>query len=88
MIKKVLEYLKSKDGNSSISAIAKNLEIDKGTIVLILHQLEELGYLEKIKPIEELSDDCKPLKCANCPKAKDCEPINHIRYKLIKKNNS
>ena len=58
---KILEYLK-KGGDANISTISRKLEIDEGTVVMLLDQLEKRGYIESITPIEKLTDNCTPVK--------------------------
>jgi len=84
MMSKILEYLK-KGGDANISTISRKLEIDEGTVVMLLDQLEKRGYLESITPIEKLTDNCTPVKCAGCAKAKNCSPLLTAKYKLVKK---
>lgn len=84
MLSRVLDYLR-KGGDANISTISRKLEINEGTIVMLLDQLVRRGYLEEITPIEMLTDNCTPIKCAGCSKASSCSPLLTAKYKLIKK---
>ena len=51
MLSKVLTYLK-KGGDSNITTISRKLDIEEGTVVMLLDQLIKMGYLEKIDDSE------------------------------------
>ena len=81
---KILSYLKS-GGDANIATISRKLEIDEGTVVLILDQLVKRGYLEAVIPIEELTEECTPIKCAGCSRASNCKPLLVAKYKIVEK---
>ncbi len=83
MLSRVLNYLK-KGGDANISTMSRKLDIEKGTIVMLLDQLVKRGYLEEVTPIIELTDNCTPMKCSGCAKASSCGPLLTAKYKLIK----
>ncbi len=84
MLSKVLDYFR-KGGDANISTISRKLDIEKGTIVMLLDQLVKRGYLEEITPINKLTDNCTPTKCAGCAKEANCDPLLITKYKLVKK---
>lgn len=84
MMSAILDYLK-KGGDANISTISRKLEIDEGTVVMLLDHLVKRGYLESVTPLEDLTDNCTPMKCAGCAKAKNCTPLLTTKYKLVKK---
>lgn len=84
ILSRVLNYLK-KGGDANISTISRKLDIEKGTIIMLLDQLVKRGYLEEVIPIEELTDNCTPIKCAGCTKASSCSPLLTTKYKLLRK---
>ncbi|MBD3192102.1 MAG: helix-turn-helix domain-containing protein [Candidatus Heimdallarchaeota archaeon] len=88
MISKVLNYLKE-GGDARISTIARKLNIDEGTVEMLLRQLEELGYLKKVLP-SDVQDECSIEKCRHCPQAKNCKPLLKAKYIIIdkKRNNN
>ncbi|NHJ40275.1 MAG: winged helix DNA-binding protein, partial [Asgard group archaeon] len=58
MLSKLLAYLKS-GGEANISTISRKLEIEEGTIVMLLDQLVKMGYLEEIEEFEIKGKDCQ-----------------------------
>ncbi len=84
VLSRVLNYLR-KGGDANISTISRKLDIEKGTIIMLLDQLVKRGYLEELTPIEELTDNCTPIKCAGCAKASSCGPLLTTKYRLLKK---
>lgn len=83
MLSKVLAYLKA-GGDARVTTIARKLDIDEGTVEMLLDQLVKLGYLEIIPP-EESSSDCPVEKCSSCPLASNCETFLKAKYILVKK---
>jgi hypothetical protein len=83
MLSKVLNYLKA-GGTANISTIARKLDIEEGTVVMILDQLVKKGYLEEIEESEKDNDFCPPVKCSSCPKIIACDDILKVKYRLVK----
>ena len=84
MLSKVLNYLK-KGGDANISTISRKLNIDEGTVEMLLDQLLKLGYIELISEEENLDESCSPIKCTGCHKATNCNSFLKIKYKIVKK---
>jgi len=84
MFSKVLNYLKT-GGDANTSTISRKLDIEEGTIVMILDQLVKRGYLEIIDERTEELEACIPTKCSGCAKISDCSSLLKVKYKLIKK---
>ncbi len=80
---KLLAYLRA-GGDAQISTISRKLEIDEGTVVMLLDQLVKMGYLEPIDD-EKPDDTCSTIKCNGCSKATNCESLLTIKYKLVDK---
>ncbi|NHJ48564.1 MAG: MarR family transcriptional regulator [Asgard group archaeon] len=83
MLSKVLNYLKS-GGVANISTIARKLDIEEGTVVMILDQLVKKGYLEEIDDSEKSNDFCPPVKCSSCPKIVGCDDMLKLKYRIVK----
>ncbi len=83
MLSKLLAYLKS-GGEANISSISRKLEIEEGTIVMLLDQLVKMGYLEEIEEFEIKGKDCQNSKCKNCAKLISCDDIIKVKYKIAK----
>lgn len=83
MLSKVLNYLK-KGGDANISTISRKLDIDEGTVEMLLDQLLKLGYIELISEDESIDDNCSPIKCSGCYKATSCNSFLKIRYRIVK----
>lgn len=83
MLSKLLAYLKS-GGDANISTISRKLQIEEGTIVMLLDQLVKMGYLEEIEASEIENDYCSLNKCKNCSKTISCDDIIKVKYKLVK----
>ncbi|MHA1124060.1 MAG: MarR family transcriptional regulator [Candidatus Heimdallarchaeota archaeon] len=85
MLSDVLNYLK-KGGEARISTIARKLEMEKGTVEMLMDQLIKLGYLEVIQQDDTLMEDaCTPIKCKGCAKNTNCSTLINVKYKLLKK---
>lgn len=84
MLSKVIEYLKNK-GDTNVSTISRKLDIEEGTVEMLLDQLVKLGYLEVISQENDLETECTPLKCKGCSKATECKPLLKVKYKLTEK---
>jgi len=85
MMSDVLNYLK-KGGEARISTIARKLNIEEGTVEMLMDQLIKLGYLEVIDQEDNLLDDaCTPVKCSGCAKHTDCSTLINAKYRLVKK---
>ena len=83
LLSKLLAYLRS-GGDANISTIARKLEIEEGTIIMLFDQLVKMGYLEEIPAPEIVNDFCTSNKCKNCSKLISCEDILKVKYKLVK----
>lgn len=84
MLSKVLAYIRE-GGNANISTIARKLDIEEGTVVMLLDQLIKLGYIEKLdEETTEIPDACNSSKCAGCSKLTSCEPLVKAKYRLVK----
>ncbi|MHA1186876.1 MAG: FeoC-like transcriptional regulator [Candidatus Heimdallarchaeota archaeon] len=73
MLSDVLNYLK-KGGEARVSTIARKLDMEEGTVEMLIDQLIKLGYLEVFEQDNELVDDNV-----------DCSTLLNVKYKLIKK---
>ncbi len=85
MLSKLLAYLRA-GGDANISTISRKLEIEEGTIVMLLDQLVKIGYLEIIEPLQENLDNCPPTKCSSCSKIINCSLLLTAKYRLVEKN--
>jgi len=84
MLSDVLNYLK-KGGEARVSTIARKLDMEEGTVEMLIDQLIKLRYLEVLEQDNELVDDaCSPVKCKGCAKNVDCSTLLNVKYKLIK----
>lgn len=83
MLSKVLKYLKE-GGDARVSTIARKLDINEGTVEMLLKQLEQLGYLKRVLP-SDVPDECSIKKCRHCPQAKNCKPLLQAKYLIVDK---
>lgn len=84
MMSKLLEYLK-KGGDANISTISRKLDMQEGTVEMLLDQLVKLGYLEVMNSSTNTSTECSPIKCKGCGHSTDCIPLLKIKYRLTEK---
>jgi len=85
LLSDVLNYLK-KGGEARVSTIARKLNMEEGTVEMLLDQLIKLGYLEVLSQDDDLLEDaCTPIKCKGCVKNTDCSTLLNVKYKLVKK---
>ncbi len=85
MLSKLLAYLRA-GGDANISTISRKLDIEEGTIIMLLDQLVKLGYIEEIKPISDIIlDHCTTTRCAGCSRNNSCDDLIKIKYKLVKR---
>jgi hypothetical protein len=82
MISKLLAYLRD-GGDANTKTISRKLDIEEGTVTMLLDQLVKMGYLEIIE--SELEDEsCPPAKCSGCAKVTDCSTAPNVKFRLVK----
>ena len=83
MISKLLTYLRN-GGDANTATISRKLEIEEGTVAMLLDQLIKLGYLEEINKDQINDDTCPPSKCSSCAKLIDCNTAPTVKYRIVK----
>jgi hypothetical protein len=80
---KVLNFLKE-EKDARIKTIARKLQMEEGTVEMILEELIHMGYIERVIPQDFPEDNCSPTKCKNCYKKDSCKPLLKISYRILK----
>ena len=85
MLSKLLAYLRS-GGDANITTISRKLDIEEGTVIMLLDRLVNMGYLEILDSSQDNPDYCPPTKCSSCAKITDCSTLLNAKYRLIDKS--
>jgi len=72
MLKQILKLIA--EGKSSISEIAKEMQIDESSVVSAIDELKRMGYLESSQSACSMD---KPA-CSNCPFAKRAVEMGRV----------